>query len=66
MCCEKITSTRSRAETFKVLAEAPPGLLLTIEQAVGTCGESTVSTELFRIRHTDSKGNIVHEEFETL
>jgi len=60
------TSTRSRAETFKVLAEAPPGLLLTIEQAVGTCGESTVSTELFRIRHTDSKGNIVHEEFETL
>ena len=61
MSCEKITSTRSRAETFKVLAEAPPGLLLTIEHAVGTCG-----IELFRIRHTDSKGNIVHEEFETL
>ena len=60
------TSTKSQVEEFKVLASAPPGLLLTIEQAVGTCGGSIVNTELFRIRHTDSKGNIVHEEFETL
>ena len=60
------TSTRSRTEIFEVHAEAPAGLLLTIEQAVGTCGGSTVKTELFRIRHTDSKGNIVHEHLESV
>ena len=60
------TSTKSITEEFKVLAQAPPGLFLTIEQAVGTCGDSTVNTELFRIRHTDSKGNVVHEQIETL
>ena len=56
--------TKSQTEQFEVLATAPPGLLLTIEQAVGTCGDTEVWTEMFRIRHTDSKGNIVHESFE--
>ena len=60
------TSTRKQVKTISVNAEAPAGLFLTIEQAVGTCGGSTVKTELFRIRHTDSNGDIVHEGFETM
>jgi len=54
--------TKSITETFQVMAQAPAGMILTIEQAVGTCGDTEVKTELFRIRHTDAKGNIVFEE----
>ena len=57
------SETKSVTEEFKVLADAPPGLLLTIEQAVGHCGDTEARTELFRIRHTDAKGNIVYETF---
>lgn len=49
---------------FEVIANAPAGLILTIEQAVGTCGDSKARTELFRIRHTDAKGNVVMTHFE--
>ena len=58
--------TKSVTEQFEVLASAPAGLMLTIEQAVGTCGDTEVWTEMFRIRHTDVKGNIVHESYEKL
>lgn len=54
--------TKTITEEFQVNAEAPAGLILTIEQAVGKCGDSEVKTELFRIRHTDAKGNIVLTE----
>ena len=54
--------TKSITEQFQVNAEAPAGMILTIEQAVGICGDTEVKTEMFRIRHTDSKGNIVYEE----
>ena len=56
------TVTKSITEEFLVKASAPPGLILTIEQAIGTCGDTEARTELFRIRHTDAKGNIVHSE----
>merc|ERR1712241_1523666 len=54
--------TKSVTEQFQVNALAPAGRILTIEQAIGTCGDTEVKTELFRIRHTDSKGNILYEE----
>ncbi len=54
--------TKSINEEFQVLAKAPAGMLLTIEQAVGQCGDTEARTELFRIRHTDSKGQIVKDE----
>ena len=54
--------TKTVTEEFQVNAQAPAGLILTIEQAVGKCGDSEVRTELFRIRHTDAKGNIVLTE----
>jgi hypothetical protein len=55
--------TKSTKEQFTVIATAPPGLILTIEQAVGTCGDSVARTEMFRIRHTDAKGNVVNTKF---
>ena len=58
--------TQSITEKFEVLAEAPPGLLLTIEQALGRCGDSEVWTEMFRIRHTKAKGEILYENIEKM
>lgn len=60
------TVTKSVTEQFEVLADAPAGLLLTIEQALGKCGDTEVWTEMFRIRHTNAKGEIVHEFLEKL
>ena len=56
--------TKSEMEEFEVIATAPAGLILTVEQAVGKCGDSEARTELFRIRHTDEKGNIVYTAYE--
>ncbi len=56
--------TKSSKEEFQVLATAPAGVVLVIEQAVGTCGGSEFRTELFRIRHTDAKGNTLKTYYE--
>lgn len=59
----KSTATMvSRDETFEVVAEIPPGLILTVEQAVGYCGDDSVRTELFRITHTDVNGKVVRKQ----
>ena len=42
-------------------AEAPPGLVLVIEQATGMCDGSDVRTALFRKSHKDSVGNIKYQ-----
>ena len=52
--------------TTEVVSVAPPGYILTIEQAVGTCGGSTVKTEMYKITHSTADGKIakrmiVHE-----
>jgi hypothetical protein len=63
-------ATNAAADTefnyIKTVGTAPPGLILTIEreQAVGTCGDSEARTEMFRIRHTDAKGNVVKTTYE--
>ena len=58
--------TKNEVVEVDVSAVAPAGYLLTIEQAVGTCGDSTVNTPMFRVRHTDAKGNITFEEIENM
>ena len=44
---------------MEVVGIAPPGQILTVEQAVGHCGGSTVKTEMYKISHTTSDGKIV-------
>lgn len=56
--------TKSELEQFEVNAIAPPGYVLNIEQVIGHCGGSEAKTELFRISHTDAKGNIVKTFYE--
>ena len=45
--------------TVTVEAEAPPGLVLVLEQAVGRCGGSEARTEMFRTSHHDTRGHVV-------
>merc|ERR1719312_2051505 len=54
-------TTKSQQVTVTVQAEAPPGLVLVIEQARGSCEESEVRTEMFRTSHKDSQGNITYQ-----
>ena len=51
-------AAKSEQVTVTVEAEAPPGLVLVIEQATGTCEDSHVRTEQFRTSHHDRQGNI--------
>ena len=51
-------------ESFEVLAEVPPGVILTIEQAVGYCNDNTVKTELFKITHALKNGTILSTHYE--
>ena len=51
-------------ESFEVLAEVPPGLILTIEQAVGHCNGNIAKTELFKISHTLKDGTVLSTHFE--
>ena len=54
-------AAKSEQVTVTVEAEAPPGLVLVIEQATGSCEESHVRTERFRTSHHDSQGNIAQQ-----
>ena len=56
------SETRSDQVTITLEAEAPPGLVLVIEQAVGHCGGSEARTEMFRTSHHDKHGNVVFQE----
>ena len=56
------SETRSDQVTITLEAEAPPGLVLVIEQAVGHCGGSEARTEMFRTSHHDRQGNVVFQE----
>jgi hypothetical protein len=56
------STATSETKTFEVAATAPAGMVLTIEQAVGYCGGSTIQTELFRITHYGSRGQILRQE----
>lgn len=56
------SETRSDQVTITLEAEAPPGLVLVIEQAVGHCGGSEARTEMFRTSHHDKQGNVVFQE----
>lgn len=49
------TETRSETKTFKVDVDIPPGVRVSVEEAVGTCGGSSVHTLMYRIR--DDKTN---------
>ena len=51
-------------EKFEVLAEVPPGLILTIEQAVGHCNGNTAKTELFKISHSLKDGTVLSTHYE--
>ena len=54
-------AAKSEQVTVTVEAEAPPGLVLVIEQATGSCDDSEVRTEQFRTSHHDRQGNIRHQ-----
>jgi len=54
-------ATQNEQVTVTVEAEAPPGMVLMIEQAVGHCGGSEAKTEMIRLSHQDTYGNIVHQ-----
>jgi hypothetical protein len=58
------SETMGEEESFEVLAEVPPGLILTIEQAVGHCNGNDAKTELFRISHTLKDGTLVNRYLE--
>ena len=57
-----LTVIRSEQVTITLEAEAPPGLVLVIEQAVGHCDTSEARTELFRTSHHDKHGNVVYQK----
>ena len=54
-------AAKSEQVTVTVEAEAPPGLVLVVEQATGSCDDSQVRTEQFRTSHHDRQGNIRHQ-----
>ena len=54
-------AAKSEQVTVTVEAEAPPGLVLVIEQATGSCEDSEVRTERFRTSHHDSQGSLTHQ-----
>jgi hypothetical protein len=45
--------------TVEVQALAPAGQILTIEQAVGHCDGSSVKTEMYKISHFTTKGELI-------
>jgi len=55
------SSSQSKTTTITVSAVAPAGLELVMEQAVGTCGPSSVRTEMFKTSHRDPNGKVVFE-----
>ena len=56
----KSTSVTRMSQTwFEVKATAAPYTVLKIDQTVGKCGDSTVHTELFRIRHLNATGHVI-------
>ena len=42
------TTTRSKSTSFTVQVDVPPGVKMSIQDAVVTCGGSKVHTQLFR------------------
>jgi len=60
------SETMDEEHTIEILATAPKGYVLRIEQAIGTCDGSTAKTELFRITHTNQKGEIVKLEHQKM
>ena len=49
------------AFSYNFIMNALSGMVLMIEQAVGHCGGSEAKTEMIRLSHQDTYGNIVHQ-----
>merc|ERR1711860_45001 len=60
------TAVQSDIVTIRVSADAPPGMVLTIEQTVGHCGGSTVNTAMFRTSTYTKDGSLVSRKIERL
>jgi len=60
----KHTSSEVKGDqiTREVVAPAPAGMVLVIEQINGHCGQSGVKTECFKISHLNSTGQVVLEK----
>ena len=54
-------SSLQRFECSLILILYYSGLILVIEQAIGTCGESEARTERFKTSHLDKDGKVVSE-----
>ena len=54
-------STLQRFEFSLILILFYSGLILVIEQAIGTCGESEARTERFKTSHQDKDEKVVSE-----
>lgn len=51
------TETRSESKTFDVQVKVPPQVKMQIQEAVGTCGGSTIHTQMFRILDTGTSAS---------
>lgn len=49
------STTKSETTSFTVEVEVPPGVKMSIQDAVGTCGGSKIHTQLFRILDSNPK-----------
>ena len=54
-------STLQMFECSPILILYYSGLILVIEQAIGTCGDSEARTERFKTSHQDKDGQVVSE-----
>ena len=54
-------STLQRFHCSLIIILYYSGLILVIEQAIGTCGESEARTERFKTSHLDKDGKVVSE-----
>ena len=55
------SETTSEEHSVEIKASAPSGYVLRIEQAVGHCDGNSAKTELFRISHLDTFGQVVKQ-----
>ena len=58
-------AAQSEEVTVTVDAVAPAGYVLTIEQAVGSCQDGKVKTEMYKITHSNPGGFVVKSKLVT-
>ena len=56
---ETSTEAQNEEKQFSVETEVPGGVLLQIQQAKGTCGDSDVKTEMFRTLELKKNGEVI-------